>query len=566
MSQTHETDTCEVLVVRNLNVAFRQQDAPEVQAVRQLSFSLRRGETLAIVGESGSGKSVTALALMRLLDAASSEVNSEGLWLRRRNRQVIALNEQTDAEMRRVRGADLAMIFQEPMTSLNPVFTIGEQIAESLRLHQGLGREEALRAAKKMLDQVRIPQAEEMLSRYPHQLSGGMRQRVMIAMALSCRPAVLIADEPTTALDVTIQAQILQLIAVLQKEMAMGVIFITHDMGVVADIADRVLVMYRGEAVETGSVEEIFRSPQHPYTQSLLAAVPRLGEMRGQDLPRRFPLPGQPLAESETPDTVVAGEPILQVRDLVARFPVRGGLLNRVTREVHAVEKVSFDLWPGETLSLVGESGCGKSTIAAILSGARTGYTGAVTLGGVPVEELKEESRLRAMTVVPHNAAIFKGTVGSNLRMAAPAADDAALWAALEQVNLADFCRSQQGLETPLHEGGSNLSGGQRQRLAMARALLHDSPIYLFDEATSNVDAESENDIMKAIRSLAGTKTVILISHRLANVVDSDCIYVMENGTIAEQGKHDTLLAAGGAYSRLYNAQKQLENLGEVSA
>ena len=227
---------------------------------------------------------------------------------------------------------------------------------------------------------------------------------------------------------------------------------------------------------------------------------------------------------------------------------------------------VSLTIPQGGFVSLVGESGCGKSTIAAILSGARTGYTGAVTLGGVPVKELKEESRLRAMTVVPHNAAIFKGTVGSNLRMAAPAADDAALWAALEQVNLADFCRSQQGLETPLHEGGSNLSGGQRQRLAMARALLHDSPIYLFDEATSNVDAESENDIMKAIRSLAGTKTVILISHRLANVVDSDCIYVMENGTIAEQGKHDTLLAAGGAYSRLYNAQKQLENLGEVSA
>ena len=227
---------------------------------------------------------------------------------------------------------------------------------------------------------------------------------------------------------------------------------------------------------------------------------------------------------------------------------------------------VSLIIPQGSFVSLVGESGCGKSTIAAILSGARTGYTGAVTLGGVPVKELKEESRLRAMTVVPHNAAIFKGTVGSNLRMAAPAADDAALWAALEQVNLADFCRSQQGLETPLHEGGSNLSGGQRQRLAMARALLHDSPIYLFDEATSNVDAESENDIMKAIRSLAGTKTVILISHRLANVVDSDCIYVMENGTIAEQGKHDVLLAAGGAYSRLYNAQKQLENLGEVSA
>ena len=227
---------------------------------------------------------------------------------------------------------------------------------------------------------------------------------------------------------------------------------------------------------------------------------------------------------------------------------------------------VSLRIPQGSFVSLVGESGCGKSTIAAILSGARTGYTGSVTLGGVPVQMLREENRLRTLTVVPHNAAIFKGTVGSNLRMAAPAADDAALWAALEEVNLAAFCRSQQGLDTPLHEGGSNLSGGQRQRLAMARALLHDSPIYLFDEATSNVDAESENDIMAAIRKLAGKKTVILISHRLANVVDSDCIYVMDGGRIAEQGKHEALLAAGGVYSRLYNAQKQLEDLGEVSA
>ena len=227
---------------------------------------------------------------------------------------------------------------------------------------------------------------------------------------------------------------------------------------------------------------------------------------------------------------------------------------------------VSLCIPQGSFVSLVGESGCGKSTIAAILSGARTGYTGSVTLGGVPVQTLREESRLRTLTVVPHNAAIFKGTVGSNLRMAAPAADDDALWAALEEVNLAAFCRSQQGLDTPLHEGGSNLSGGQRQRLAMARALLHDSPIYLFDEATSNVDAESENDIMAAIRKLAGKKTVILISHRLANVVDSDCICVMDGGRIAEQGKHEALLAAGGVYSRLYNAQKQLEDLGEVSA
>ena len=210
---------------------------------------------------------------------------------------------------------------------------------------------------------------------------------------------------------------------------------------------------------------------------------------------------------------------------------------------------------------VTGEAGCGKSTIAALLSGSRTGYTGSVALGGVPVEQLQRAQRLRALTLVPHNATIFKGTVEANLRMAKPDATEAELWAALEQVNLADFCRSQDGLQTALHEGGSNLSGGQRQRLAMARALLHDTPIYLFDEATSNVDGESENDIMAAIRSLAGRKTVILISHRLANVVDSDCIYVLDKGRIAERGTHAELLKKQGTYSRLYTAQKQLETL-----
>ena len=230
------------------------------------------------------------------------------------------------------------------------------------------------------------------------------------------------------------------------------------------------------------------------------------------------------------------------------------------------LQDVSLTIPQGSFVSLVGESGCGKSTIAALLSGSRTGYTGSVTLGGVPVEQLQQAQRLRTLTVVPHNATIFKGTVEANLRMARPDASESDLWAALEQVNLADFCRSQDGLQTALHEGGSNLSGGQRQRLAMARALLHDTPIYLFDEATSNVDAESENDIMEAIKSLAGKKTVILISHRLANVVDSDCIYVLDKGRIVEQGTHAALLKQQGAYSRLYTAQKQLETLGEEDA
>ena len=302
--------------------------------------------------------------------------------------------------MQGVRGADIAMIFQEPMTSLNPVFPVGEQIAESIRLHQGLSGDEALKEARRMLELVRIPEAQAILGRYPHQLSGGMRQRVMIAMALSCRPAVLIADEPTTALDVTIQAQILQLIKVLQQEMEMGVIFITHDMGVVADIADRVLVMHKGSAVETGPVEQIFHAPAHPYTKALLAAVPRLGAMNGSDLPRRFPLislEASELQEEEREqDTVVPGKPILEVRDLVTRFPLRSGVLNRVKREVHAVENVSFDLWPGETLALVGESGCGKSTTGRALLRLVESQEGSITFNGERIDTLPD-SKLQAV-------------------------------------------------------------------------------------------------------------------------------------------------------------------------
>ena len=389
MPHSEALDNREVLAVHHLNIAF-QEERQFIPAVQNLSFSLNRGETLAIVGESGSGKSVTALALMRLLEQTGGQVTSDKMLLRRRNRQVIDLNELSASQMQGVRGADIAMIFQEPMTSLNPVFPVGEQIAESIRLHQGLSGDEALLEAKRMLERVRIPEAQAILSRYPHQLSGGMRQRVMIAMALSCRPAVLIADEPTTALDVTIQAQILQLIKVLQQEMEMGVIFITHDMGVVADIADRVLVMHQGNAVETGSVEQIFHTPVHPYTQALLAAVPRLGAMNGSDLPRRFPLisPGEPGTQETEQDTVVPGKPILEVRGLVTRFPLRSGLFNRVKREVHAVENVSFDLWPGETLALVGESGCGKSTTGRALLRLVESQEGSITFNGERIDTL----------------------------------------------------------------------------------------------------------------------------------------------------------------------------------
>lgn len=279
MPHSQEIDADDVLQVRGLNVVFNQQQQA-FSAVRDLSFTLRRGETLAIVGESGSGKSVTSLALMRLLDQAVSEVRSDALLLRRRSRQVIELSEQSETEMRGVRGADMAMIFQEPMTSLNPVFTIGEQIAESIRLHQGLKHDEALREAKKMLDQVRIPEAEAMLSRYPHQLSGGMRQRVMIAMALSCRPAVLIADEPTTALDVTVQLQVLRLLKLKARASGTAVLFISHDMAVVSQLCDRLYVMYAGSVIESGPTQTVIQRPTHPYSIGLLKCAPEHGEPR----------------------------------------------------------------------------------------------------------------------------------------------------------------------------------------------------------------------------------------------------------------------------------------------
>ncbi len=542
MPHSQEIDADDVLVVRDLNVAFRQQQE-RFSAVRQLSFTLRRGETLAIVGESGSGKSVTALALMRLLDRAVSEVNSGALWLRRRNHQVVSLSEQSAAGMRSVRGADMAMIFQEPMTSLNPVFTIGEQIAESIRLHQGLGHDAALREAKKMLDQVRIPEAEMMLSRYPHQLSGGMRQRVMIAMALSCRPAVLIADEPTTALDVTIQAQILRLIAVLQKEMAMGVIFITHDMGVVADIADRVLVMYRGEAVESGTVEAIFRAPQHPYTQALLAAVPRLGSMRGSDLPRHFALLQQPAPDEGEQNTVVVGEPILKVRDLVARFPLRSGILNRVTREVHAVEKVSFDLWPGETLSLVGESGCGKSTTGRALLRLVATQGGTIVFNGERIDTLAN-SKLQALRrdiqfifQDPFASLDPRQTVGYSimepLRVHGMAEGEEArarvAWL-LERVGL----QPEHAWRYP-HE----FSGGQRQRICIARALALNPKVVIADEAVSALDVSIRAQIINLMLDLQREMGIafLFISHDMAVVERiSHRVAVMYRGRIVEIG------------------------------
>ena len=545
MTQQHQQFAPEqVLAVRDLNVRF-EHEGRITEAVRNLSLDLHRGETLALVGESGSGKSVTSLALMRLIQQAGGDVSGE-IQLRRRNGEVLDVMRASASQMRKVRGADMAMIFQEPMTSLNPVFTVGEQIAESIRLHQGKSHQQAQAEARRMLDLVRIPEAHNVLSRFPHQLSGGMRQRVMIAMALSCKPALLIADEPTTALDVTIQAQILQLIRVLQKEMQMGVIFITHDMGVVAEMADRVQVMYRGDVVERAPVQQLFDAPQQPYTRALLAAVPKLGAMSGQPLPAKFPLlHTNGREEIAIPqDTVRSDEPpILQVRDLVTRFDIRGGLLNRVKRRVHAVEKVSFDLHAGETLALVGESGCGKSTTGRSLLRLVASQGGTITFNGQRIDALQGNalaSLRRDIQFIfqdPYASLDPRLTVGFSIMepllvhktMDRRQAEKRVAWL-LERVGLLP----EHAQRYP-HE----FSGGQRQRICIARALALNPKVVIADESVSALDVSIQAQIINLMLDLQREFGIafLFISHDMAVVERiSHRVAVMYLGQIVEMG------------------------------
>jgi len=533
-----------VLTVDNLSVSF-QHEGERIRAVNDLSLTVRQGETLAIVGESGSGKSVTSLALMRLIEQGGGTIDSGSIWLRRRNQQRVDLTTLSSGQMREIRGADMAMIFQEPMTSLNPVFPIGEQIAEPVRLHQGKDHRQAMIEAQRMLDLVRIPEAKNILTRYPHQLSGGMRQRVMIAMALSCRPALLIADEPTTALDVTIQAQILQLIRVLQKEMQMGVIFITHDMGVVAEMADRVQVMYRGDVVETGEVGTLFNAPKQPYTRALLAAVPKLGAMTGRPLPQKFPLVGEEDSEIVLPqDTVRSdGPPLLQVRDLVTRFDIRSGILNRVTRRVHAVEKVSFDLRRGETLALVGESGCGKSTTGRSLLRLVESQGGTITFDGQRIDLLKGSalSHLRRdiqfIFQDPYASLDPRLTVGFSIMepllvhgIATRREAEGRVAALLERVGLLP----EHAQRYP-HE----FSGGQRQRICIARALALNPKVVVADESVSALDVSIQAQIVNLMLDLQREYGIafLFISHDMAVVERiSHRVAVMYLGQIVEIG------------------------------
>ncbi len=558
------------LVVDRLTVDFATTERT-VTAVRDVSFEVKPGETLAIVGESGSGKSVTALSVMRLVEHGGGRIVHGALHFARADGSSIDLAHAMPREMRAIRGAEIAMIFQEPMTSLNPVFTAGGQIAESIRLHQGKSYAEARAESLRMLDLVRIPEARSVLDRYPHQLSGGMRQRVMIAMALSCRPRLLIADEPTTALDVTIQAQILALIRLLQQELEMAVIYITHDMGVVAEVADRIVVMYRGENVEEGPAQRVFAAPRHAYTRVLLSAVPALGAMRGTDGPRKLPLlrmadaphsalPAHDAARSAASAPSASGlgtstdraapaprnhdrAPLLRVRDLTKRFPVRSGMFARSRRQVHAVEKVSFDLAAGETLALVGESGCGKSTTARALMRLLDIDGGSVQLEGRDIAHLSRDA-LRA--VRRHLQMVFQDpfasldprlTVGFSIAEPLYVHGVASGRAAEERVT--DLLR-KVGLE-PEHARRypHEFSGGQRQRIAIARALALNPRIIVADEAVSALDVSIQAQIVNLLIELQAELGLayLFISHDMAVVERvSHRVAVMYLGQIVEIG------------------------------
>jgi peptide/nickel transport system ATP-binding protein len=510
-----------VLSVAGLTVAF-----PAGEAVRDLSFDLGAQETLAIVGESGSGKSMTALALMQLVPP-NARVGGRALL---GGRDLLRLDEKS---MQSVRGNEIAMIFQEPMTSLNPVLTIGDQIAESLRYHRGLRGAAAQAEVVRLLEQVRIPAARERARDYAHRFSGGMRQRAMIAMALACRPKVLIADEPTTALDVTVQAQILELIQALQAELGMAVLFITHDMGVVAEIADRTLVMREGGKVEEDATARVFRQPQHPYTRSLLEAVPVLGAMRPE----------------QAPPAVAPAAPLLEVADLCTRFEVRGGAFGRLRGRVHAVEGVSFKLGVGETLSLVGESGCGKSTIARSILRLVEPQSGSVRFDGVDVRALDRAGlrrlRRRMQIIFQDPYASLDPRIAVGKAIAEPMLVHGVATRADAAERVASLLR-KVGLSPDMaarypHE----FSGGQRQRLCIARALSLAPSMMVADEAVSALDVSIKAQVLALLAELQKDLglSYLFISHDIAVVERvSHRIAVMYLGEIVEIGPRAEVL------------------------
>jgi len=516
-------DSDKLLEVKNLQVQFTSDDGV-VKAVDGISFDIRKGETLAVVGESGSGKSVTSLAAMRLIPDPPGRITGGEILFRTKAGNTIDLAKASNSQMRKIRGNDIAMIFQEPMTSLNPVYTVGDQIAEAIMLHQGKSRSQAMKLATDMLELVELPDPKKRVHYYPHQMSGGQRQRVMIAMALSCNPALLIADEPTTALDVIIQAQILDLIKRLQEETGASVLFITHDLGVVAEIAERAVVMQKGKIVEAGQVKDIFNDAQHPYTQRLLDAVPRID------------------ISKPAPEVVKKPEVLLDVNKLRKWFPITGGVFQRTVGHVKAVNDIDFELQRGEVLGLVGESGSGKTTAGRSILRLIEPTSGEVVFDGTDITKLNTaqmRAYRRRMQIIfqdPYASLNPRMTIGNIL--AEPLIIHKLFNSRKERDRrVAELLDLVQLEPNWVNRYPHEFSGGQRQRVGIARALAVEPEFIVADECVSALDVSIQRDVLDLIKDLRERLglTMLFISHDLAVVEDiSDRVAVMYKGELVE--------------------------------
>jgi peptide/nickel transport system ATP-binding protein len=550
-----------LLRINGLSIDF-QTEGRVTHAVQEVSLEIRRGELLALVGESGSGKSVTSMALLGLLPRPPAVYREGELLFSPDGVHSVDLLKLTPDELQAVRGGQIAMVFQEPMTSLNPVMTCGRQVAETLRIHKKLSEREVRQEAIEWFEKVRLPQPSLLYDRYPHQLSGGQKQRVMLAMAMCCRPSLLICDEPTTALDVTVQKRILELIRELQLEGDMGILFITHDLGVVKEIADRVAILYKGRIVEQGIAESIFAAPAHPYTKALIACRPAL-HPRGERLPvvSDFlqPETAQPRVRSGANEEPKETEELVTVRDLTIRFPGPSRLFGKPKQHFTAVDGVSFEIYKGETLGLVGESGCGKTTLGRALLGLVPPSSGSIRYGeqdltGAGKEQWKAlRKEVQLVFQDPYSSLNPRLTIGAALtepmKVAGLLPDSrqrrnraAEL---LERVNL-----SPQLMNRYPHE----FSGGQRQRIVIARALALEPDFLVCDESVAALDVSVQAQVLNLLNELKADLrlTLLFISHDLSVVrYMSDRMLVMQKGKIVESGSAEAIYRApANAYTR----------------
>ena len=559
-----------LLEFKNLVTEFHTEGTI-VKAVNGVSFTLNKGETIGIVGESGSGKSVTSLSAMRLIPSPPGKISGGEIIFHEKDGTATDLLAISEEEIRKFRGNDIAMIFQEPMTSLNPVFTCGDQVMEAIILHQKLNKKDAKALTIKLFEEVQLPTPERIFSTYPHQISGGQKQRVMIAMAMSCQPSVLIADEPTTALDVTVQKTILQLMKNLQKEHDMGIMFITHDLGVIAELADKVVVMYKGNIVEQGSVWDIFTNPKHPYTKGLLACRPPLdkrytflptvsdfmkidenGEIIDNGISVAEFTKDLAIPESERVakhKKLYSQVPLMQIKNLKTYFPIRNGFFGGISDHVKAVDDVTFDVYPGETLGLVGESGCGKTTIGRTIIRLEEPTEGEMIYNGKDIAKMNtEELRLFRKDVQiifqdPYSSLNPRMTIGNAIME--PMQVHGILENDEQRKKKVEELLTRVSLDpTHFYRYPHEFSGGQRQRIGIARALAVNPKFIICDESVSALDVSVQAQVLNLLNELKEEfgLTYIFISHDLSVVkYMSDSMVVMQAGKIEEMGDADQI-------------------------